>query len=227
MNLPRTLFVIATMAWSSASAALYTLNNGSGSLAAGIQTRDGSTFRAGTTAGTAFPLGGGFSAGPGVVAFGSFSTDDLSGVTSITHLLSLFDQFGNSVAFNFAGPTGARSVFSSAQIGTLGAGGAEESNAGDFIYLFVGNGTTLLNSSDFLVVKSSFIFDPSQDVNPLPNVLTISPANSQVLYGSVVANVQTANVDNSVTPGWQLGIPEPSAALLGLLGAIGLLRRRR
>jgi hypothetical protein len=225
VKLTKYLIIVAAMAWSSASAALYTLNNGSGSTATGIQMPDGSTFRSGTTAGTPFPTGGGISAGPGVVAFGTFDVESFAGVTSATQLVALFDQFGSAtVEFNAAGPTGVRSVFSSAQTETL----AGSTLAGDEIFLFAGNGTTLLNSTHFVIVKTTFTFDPAQDSNPLPNVLSVNTTNGTVLFGSLVANVQTANTDASVNAGWQMApIPEPSAALLGLLGAIGLIRRRR
>jgi len=224
MNLPRTLFVIATMAWSSASAALYTLNNGSGASATGIQTMAGSTFRSGTTAGTPFAAGGGVSAGGGVVAFGTFDNENFSGITSASQLLALFDQFGGTVDFNVAGPTGARSIFSSAQIETV----AGSTLSGDEIFVVIGNGSTVVTSTAVMVLKTNFIFDEAQDNNPLPNVLSINTTNTQpVFQGLVVSNVQTTDNDLSTTPGWMIWVPEPSSTLLGLLGAASLLRRRR
>lgn len=212
-------------AWSSASGALITLNNGSGAAASGIQTLEGSTFRASTVAGTAFPTGGGTSAGPGVVAFGFFSTDDLGSVSSPASLVGLFTQFGTSVAFNANGTTGNRSVFSSAQNVTVSGSAFQDK----FIYLLVGNGTTFLDSTQFLVAKSTLTFNQVADSTPTPTALTIRPDNSVALIGSEIANVQTANTDASVTAGWQTAVlvPEPSTALLGLIGLAGLMRRRR
>jgi hypothetical protein len=213
------------LTWSSASGALITLNNGSGNTASGIQTTDLGTFRSGTVDGSAFTTGGGTSAGPGVVAFGFFSTDNLGSVASPASLASLFTQFGNTVTFNANGTTGNRSVFSSAQNVTVSG----SSFADKFIYLFVGNGTTFLDSTEFLVAKSTLTFAQVADATPTPTVLTIRPDNSVNLLGTEITNVQTANVDTSTTAGWQTAalVPEPSSALLGLLGVVGLLRRRR
>jgi hypothetical protein len=204
--------------------ALYTINSGTGSTASGIQDSLGRTFRSGTTAGDAFSIGGGTSAGPGVVAFGIFSTDQLSNLQT-TNLVSAFTGFGNTAAFNTNGTTGNRSVYTSPQTAQV-AGSAFN---GKNVYLFAGNGTTFSNSTQFLVVKSNFLFSAAQDDIPTPQVWTIRPDNSQLLLGTSATNVQTANTDTSVTPGWQMAtpVPEPSAAILGTLGALVLLRRRR
>ena len=209
----------------SSSAALITLNNGAGNTASGITTTTGQTFRSGTAPGEAFATGGGISGGPGVVAMGFFTTDDLASVTSSASLVSLFVQFGTSGTFAAAGATGNRSVFSSAQNATVGG----TQFADKFIYLFVGNGSTFANSTEFLVAKSSILFGSVLDSTPTPTVFTIRPDNSVALFGSEGAIVQTANTDGSSTVGWTMAapVPEPSTALLGLLGVAGLIRRRR
>jgi hypothetical protein len=218
------LFVVATLG--SSHAALITLNNGAGNTASGIRTTTGGTFRSGTTAGDAFTTGGGTSAGPGVVAIGFFTTDSLSTVNSPASLISLFVQFGNAGTFAAAGATGSRSVFSSAQNVTVGG----TQFADKFIYLFAGNGTTFANSTEFLVVKHDTVtFGSVSDANPAPTAFTLRPDVSTALFGSEGAIVQTANTDGSATVGWTMAapVPEPSAALLGLLGIAGLIRRRR
>jgi hypothetical protein len=224
MKAKYTAILALLFAWSSASGALITLNNGSGATASGIQTSSGSTFRSGTLDGTAFATGGGTSAGPGVVAFGFFSTDDLGSAGSVSGLVGLFTQFGTTVTFNASGTTGNRSVFSSAQNVTVTGSSFQDK----FIYLFAGNGSTLLDSTEFVVAKSTLTFAQVSDSTPTPTVLTIRPENSVALFGTTVPNVQTANTDTSTTAGWQMAvIPEPSTALLGLLGVAGLMRRRR
>jgi MYXO-CTERM domain-containing protein len=57
---------------------------------------------------------------------------------------------------------------------------------------------------------------------PSLGAVTFNPTNSSDSIG-IGTSVFTAGSPNS---GFQL-IPEPSAALLGALGALGLLRRRR
>jgi hypothetical protein len=215
-------------------AASYTLNNGTGSTASGITTLSGGTFRAvnpsnpaqtPTNIGDAFPVGGGTWAGPGVVAFGIFSTDDFSGFSSTGEFIAAFTVFGPTNAFAQNGTTGNRSVFSLPATNVAVTG---TQFAGKNQYLFAGNGTTFANSTELLVVKSNFLFNASDDNVATPIVQTVRPSVSTVLFGSVVSNVQTANTDASATEGWQMAaVPEPSAALLGALGALGLLRRRR
>jgi hypothetical protein len=93
----------------------------------------------------------------------------------------------------------------------------------------VGNGTTLAESTEFVVLKTTFTFNPAQDAVPTPETLVITRANTTTLIGTEVDDVRTTNTDSTVTPGWATAalIPEPSTALLGLIGALGLLRRRR
>jgi hypothetical protein len=221
----KTILAIIALATSSSLsfAALYTLNNGTGSTASGIQTSTGATFRAGTTAGDAFATGGGTSAGPGIVAFGIFSTDTLTGLTA-SQLIAAFTPFGTPGAFAATGTTGNRSVFSSAQNVTVAGSSFDLKN----MYLFVGNGTTFAGSTEFLVAKSTLTFNSGDDSATAPIVQTIRPSNSTVLFGALATSVQTANTDGSATPGWTTAaIPEPSATILGVVGALSILRRRR
>lgn len=213
--------------------ALYTVNNGTGNTASGFITSGGGTFRSASAppttnvpaaVGDAFSTGGGIWAGPGVVAFGYFTTDVLAGLTK-TQLVSSFVQFGNAGAFALNGTTGNRSVYSSPQNVTV-LGSTFDTKS---IYVFAGNGTSFNDSTEFSVAKSAFTFNSSDDSATAPISLVVRPANSTVLFGTLAANVQTANTDASTTPGWTMAapVPEPSVALLGVLGVLGLLRRRR
>lgn len=209
--------------------ALYTLANGAGSTASGIQTVSGNTFRGGTLAGDA--LGGtnaGISAGAGVTAIGIFSTEVFTGLDA-SQILATFTQFGASGAFAAASTSGQRSIFSLPTSGTVTGSSFSNKN----IFLLVGNATTLGASNEFLIVKTNTLFTDAQDALPTALAVTVRPdANSTVLFGATNLNVFTTNSDTVTTAGWTMAaagpaIPEPSAALLGAIGALGLLRRRR
>lgn len=225
-----TIILASVISMPFANGALYTLSNGSGSTAAGIQTTTGAVFRSGTTAGTT--LGTGVqniqtSAGPGIVAFGFFSTDDFSTTSTAASLVSLFTQFGASDTYGAVSTGGNRSVFSRAATQTIGSTFNTKN-----IYLFSGNGSSFANSTEFLVAKmDSTFFAVADDVTnaSTPKSLVINPGNSTVLLGSEISNVYTTNTDASTTSGWQMAalVPEPSSALLGAIGALILLRRRR
>ncbi len=206
--------------------ALYTLNNGTSTTASGIQTTTERTFRGSTTDGTAFTgTNLGTSAGPGILAIGIFSTDDLSTMTSAANLLAAFTQFGAAGAFAGASTTGQRSIFSLPTSGTVSG----TSFSGKNIYLIAGYGNTLAGSTEFLVLKTTTLFTDAQDLLPTALTLTVRPdATTTTLFGSTNTNVWTTNSDAVTTAGWTMAaVPEPSAALLGAFGVLGLLRRRR
>lgn len=221
-----TLFAAALIA--NSLAATYTFNNGSGSTATGITDKDGNAFRGGTTAGTVFTgAAGGVSAGPGIVSVGIFSTDTLQSVTDSATLISLFTNFGGTGnSFSAAGATGNRSLYTIGAPNVVITGNA--TFADKFIYLFAGNGTTLANSTQFAVLKSASKFLASDDGIPTGVTVTFTDLNSSILFGTTSPNVLTASTDGSTNPGFAMkAVPEPSAALLGAIGALGLLRRRR
>jgi len=152
----------------------------------------------------------------GVVAIGTFNLEP----TSAGGVLGSFIQAGNTLSL------GPNSFFQgNVNTGTLVSG---DSFVGKNVYVVIGNGVTLANSTEILVWKATantagnlFVAD-----NPVggPDTLT------------VVANKGTLSVGNSSTfdfgGGAQLvfqlvAVPEPSVALLGALGGLALLRRRR
>lgn len=101
--------------------------------------------------------------------------------------------------------------------------------SGKNIFLFVGSGDTLAGSSELLILKTIILFDDGRDSVPTPLTVTVRPdATTTALFGVTNANVWTTNSDSVISGGWTTAaVPEPSAALLGALGALGLLRRRR
>lgn len=211
-----------------AQAASYAINNGSGATASGIINSAGQAFRAGTAIGDAFSgASAGFSAGPGILAVGIFSTDDFSTLTSPQDFVAAFTNFGNITnTFAAAGATGNRGVFSITH-NNVPVSGTVFANQN--MYLFAGNGLTLADSTEFLVFKSNNKFLPGDDDIPTATTYTFRPDQGLTLWGKVVEDNKTANTDNSVTAGWQMAppVPEPSAALLGALGLLACLRRRR
>lgn len=222
------LLYIFFLSGANSHAALYTLSNGNGSTAAGVQTTSGKTFRNGTIDGESFTgSNGGISGGSGIVSFGFFSTDDFSAITTPSALVALFTRFGSEGTFAAAGVGGNRSVFASEQTQSIAPAFSNKN-----IYLFVGNGSTYLSSTEFLVVKmATEIFVPGDDITYgiTPKEIVINPSNSTSLIGSEITNVYTTNSDSSATGGWQMAtlVPEPSSALLAGLGTIALFRRRR
>ena len=198
------ILIVSVALVASLSAASYFFNNGASSSASGIADVMGHTFSNSTPAGSAFPSGGGISAGPGVVGIGIFSTDNLEGLDSQSLIADFTSLTGLTNAFAAAGPLGNRGMFSYIAVSIPIAGTVFENQN---MYLFAGNGTTF----------STEILRP-----------TGGTAETTLLLGTNVPNVQTLNTDASITPGWALvTVPESSTALLGALGALALLRRRR
>ncbi len=197
-------------------AALYTMTTGTSAASNGI----------GNAAGVAFQnSASGTYAGPGITQFGIFSTDNFSGFTS-EQIVSSFTAWGGTGSFAAPGAFGTRGAFTNAA-GAQNVAGSQF--VGQNMYAFVGNGTTFAGSTEFLILKTSFTFTAADDSTPTPIVNTITAANSQVLFGSTIADLKTTNADSSVTPGFLTAapVPEPSAAMLGILGAVAFLRRRR
>ena len=168
----------------------------------------------------------------GIVAFGIFSSlsdAQITGAADFANGLSIlsnaFVQFGAAGTFNTAGPTGSKGVFSRNTSSLVVGSPFSTKN----IYAFVGNGTSFSNSTELLVLKSASTFTDGQDAIPTAQLVTLSYANTSLLFGRQLADVKTTTTDSSVTLGWgtAVAVPEPSAALLGALGALGLLRRRR
>ena len=165
----------------------------------------------------------------GVVAFGIFSSlsdAQITGaaISALSTLSSNFNIFGSAGTFNAAGAFGTMGVFARSTSATV----TGSIFSGKNIYAFAGNGSTFANSTELLVLKSASLFSDAQDAIPTAQAVTLTTANTELLFGLKALSVKTTTADSSATPGWNTaGVPEPSAALLGALGALGLLRRRR
>lgn len=102
---------------------------------------------------------------------------------------------------------------------------------GTTLYTFIGNSGTLSGSNQFGLVRHPelLVADPAAPGLPLSYTLEIS--DSVVLIGNTTTTNVTdpaLGISNATVPALRLvAIPEPSVALLGAIGALGLLRRRR
>ena len=220
---------------SPAFSATYTVDMAAGADANGIQDSLGRAFRGGTAAGaTLAGAAGGTSAGPGIIGIGIFSTDNLSELSS-SSLVSSFTSFGGvTTTFSAGGGSGARGLFT---FSTTAAVTGNSTFLNKNMYLFAGNGATFAASTEFFVLKSNTLFLAADD-SVVPFVQATlgfdgaaknGTLRGTTLFGSTVADMKTTSTDATVTPGFRMAVavPEPSAALLGAIGALGLLRRRR
>ena len=221
-------FVVISVA--NTFAASYIFNNGSSATANGVIDLSNNSFRSSTIAGASITGTGTYgnwtSAGPGVIAVGVFNTDALASLQKSSLIAAFTNTFGSGT-FG-AGPSGQRGTFSLSPAAVTIAGSAY---ADKNMYFFAGNGSTFENSTEFLVLKSSTKWLATDDAIPTATTIQFLSSNSTVLFGTNVSDVRTTNTDSSITAGFKMAapvaIPEPSAALLGAIGALGLLRRRR
>lgn len=97
------------------------------------------------------------------------------------------------------------------------------------INLFVGNGDSVATSTSYVILKPNANTAFPADVTTAAGVTLAATVGS----GYTLVASEGASWDAGKTLGGVAGnglitfVPEPSAALLGAIGAIGLLRRRR
>lgn len=231
MKLKSTILASLVLAVSLGSSygAIYNVTNGTTATSNGIAPTSGllvsnpaASAEVGTFTGFFSPTN------PGVYGFGIFGTTDgaITAATSLSSIVNAFTIFGTTDTFNTGGaPTNQRGLFAHSQNAVV----TGSSFSGKNIYLLVGNGASFGASTQLLVLKNSALFTDAQDAVPTAQNITFSTATATLLFGRNLADVKTTGTDASVTPGWgtATAVPEPSAALLGAVGALGLLRRRR
>ena len=227
MKAKLSVLAIFAMGFSSGFGAVYNVTTGTvassnGIAPSGLLTDVGAAAASGTFNGYQSP------ANAGIVAFGIFSSlsdSQITNAVSLESLVSSFVQFGISGAFNAAGAFGSKGVFTRNTSATVLGSAFSNRN----IYAFAGNGSTFANSTELLILKSASLFTDAQDDIPTAQTVTLTTGTATLLFGVNLADVRTTTADASVTSGWGTArlVPEPSAALLGAIGALGLLRRRR
>jgi MYXO-CTERM domain-containing protein len=100
---------------------------------------------------------------------------------------------------------------------------------GQGVYLFAGNAATLAASTAWALVQvGTYIADnPPLIVQYTANAKTAVTTPASIVFGTVDTAPNPIAGTSSTLKLVAAPIPEPSAALLGALGALGLLRRRR
>ena len=181
--------------------------------------------------------------GTAFAAIGTFAIVPNWATATASSLSSTFNfADATSVAFNTVRPglfngqdyNSATNIYST---GTKGTG-----LVGTTGYIFVGNNANLALSTAVAIFTSGTNFTAPDGANNAIYTISLTSATSSLMFGTLtpmnttaVGGI-TAGQPNtaSTTPfvnGVQLvaanAVPEPSAVLLGAIGALGLLRRRR
>lgn len=172
------------------------------------------------SANTPIPVGGGW---VGVGFFSTYSAGTDFSQLSGADLAADFVLFGPSFAF---GGTGFDGFFSGVVDG--GRVGASSPFLGQNLFTVTGNASTLADSSEALIYRHSVTF-PNDDGAPAPASLSAVPGDAGGAYLFGGPSGGTTVILGTDIPAVMMGtlIPEPSVALLGAFGVLGLLRRRR
>lgn len=184
---------------------------------------------AGATNAIVSSSGIGFQNADASVSVGIFSTLTDAQVSAATDSsfaadFNIFGGFTGGFTAQGPGTQNRNGYFSAAPAPVQIAGSTFENQ---FVYVLVQNNL----SAEFLVLKTSIQFSAADDP-VLPNVpYTISSSNiTDVLIGNFgLFNSPISSADATPAPSYSTAapIPEPSVALLGAFGVLGLLRRRR
>lgn len=168
----------------------------------------------------------------GIVALGYFGTNAYVPSSSIAAIQTTIADF-TTVAFALAGSdsfqlslTGNPGYVDAAAVDTANISSTDP-RVGRALYVFVGNNATLAGSTAWALKQVATLFDDEAGeqeyfANPLGGAAPIIGS-----IGSFTGEPFPSLEAGSSTFSTLKLVPEPSAALLGALGALGLLRRRR
>lgn len=175
----------------------------------------------------------------GTVNMGYFNTlsasqiATLAATPTLANILTLANDFVSVVTTTIDGAGANTGLYNAATAGNITLPGARNNES---FYTFIGNSGSLLTSTSFL------LWDHVDTIGPVDTVATPDSNNLQLgTEGSALISGGTTNVtiptdalgappgSTAQFTGVRLfnAIPEPSTALLGAIGALGLLRRRR
>lgn len=181
-------------------------------------------FTGSPTAGTGTPLVVSDN-GPGLntaLAFGSFMTTlpDFASADA-SSIIAAFTQNGGNKAFTAPG-------LINGGIGNAATSTDDSSPwIGKPVYILVGDAATLATSTEVIVFSTSVVWPKEiEGVGAVVPNIPIGPANLE--RGAIVTSNLPAPFTAFNKPGGAITfVPEPSAALLGLIGLLGFIRRRR
>jgi len=172
--------------------------------------------------GTPIPAGGGF------IGAGTFATAP----TSVTESrdITLFGSGLNGFSNGLVGPDGVLAGFFSNSFSDPIPEGTTTPPVGERLYVVMGNGATLADSTQFAILDTGQTFGTENAAGSggLDVILTSSSLNPEALaVGTVLESYDytgVATFDEAI----QLApIPEPSTSLLAALAGLGLVARRR
>jgi hypothetical protein len=167
----------------------------------------------------------------GVGVFSSISNGNLAS-SSFSALAADFVALGSDVLLSGSEAFYGDQIAGATAISTdYGAPGA---NLGKTIYIIIGNNGTLANSTQFALLNTGLTVDadsPTPDSNsPTFNAATVvgSYGTKFTSGGTLDTSGMMGGSENQAASRVQLvAVPEPTAALLGAVGMMGLFRRRR
>jgi MYXO-CTERM domain-containing protein len=169
-----------------------------------------------SSTGTPVDQGGAF-ASAGIFGAGvNFTTMT---ATQVLGLFTSLDATPVALNANFDG------LFSGADLPNLAYPGAF---AGQNAFILVGNNSTLANSTLIAVYNTATLFPTPDGVGNAAATLSATTPSSWVYGIQRTVTTQPSLTNAAFTTGIEMtSVPEPTAALLGVLGVFGLVRRRR
>ena len=163
--------------------------------------------------------------GTGYVAVGTFSS-----APTLDNILTAFTPFGDETPVPFGNTFNADGFFdasfsTSIPLGTTGP------PVGEQAYVVLANSSTLEGSDLFAVLTlgSEFTFEAENEFGngEVTQSFTSGNISDSIVIGQELSNVVIVDLA-TFTSGVQLvGVPEPSSALLSLVGLAFIARRRR
>jgi hypothetical protein len=165
----------------------------------------------------------------GIVAMGYFGSNSPStDLSQITNTLADFTTLASGIVGNpSASLEGAFAGYVEAADHNTGVLGSGSTLIGKKVYAFVGNQSTLSASTAFALFLTGTIAEeePGFEATFIAQPYGLTPLIGSV--DSVTTNSPISASPETYTTLKLVAVPEPSVALLGALGALGLLRRRR
>ncbi len=155
--------------------------------------------------------------GAGAVTIGIFSQDPgpLAAAGDLAGLKAAFQQFGNAVTMGFNGSAG---LYQNSVTATVGGTGF----SGQSVYTVIGDTSDIASASGLFIYDHGFSFVDE----PGATEDAVITAGGNLIYGERVSGI---DIGGTAFDGFALSpiIPEPSSAMLGLMGLSFLFFRRR